>query len=630
MEDVSIGDDAEACDTDEEIPAGLAMQQSERSSGGKTKNGNEIKLSQLNENDYALFQQATRKEWQTNIDNGAIKVLPPEQAQKIRQNNARRIMQSRLLHVAKPVDDVSQISSDQILQCSPNGQPCKAKTRWIARGDRDPDIFSVCASSPVIHRDTFMMGLQAIASKRWRIHFADFSQAFTQGEMLQRSEPLFCEPPDRKLLNLPEGSLIRICKTVYGLVDAPYRWNQHLDKAFKSLGYKPSILDPCCYLLHSQVGDKYELDGIVMLATDDFIDGGNQRHQSRMRQLFERYKFGKWEHDHGRFCGKDVHQDQDGAIVITQEYYTELKCKEKISIERGLSNDTPCTLEQTKILREKVGALSWLSKETRVDLCGSVALLMQAFPDPTVGDLKTCNRLLKEAYLYKDIGIKIKPIGSQDLCIIVSSDAAWGNAKDEESSNKSQSGYVVMAADRRMLQGAESQFSLVGWKSHTLKRLTVSTLSAEAQGIVEGAAVARWNRYLLAEFFYAHLVSDGNLNWESMLEPLEFGLITDAKSVYDALTHSSGSSNSTDRRTAIDLSIIREYLRRHNGCIRWVDGKLQLADSLTKHMSADFLRSVLSKGTYQLREEYDAMTMRQQARQERQERKKSKEGKVNQ
>ena len=56
---------------------------------------------------------------------------------------------------------------------------------------------------------------------------------------------------------------------------------------------------------------------------------------------------------------------------------------------------------------KKIGALSWLSKETRVDLCGSVALLMQSFPCPTVANLKTCSKVLKEAMLYKDLGIRI-------------------------------------------------------------------------------------------------------------------------------------------------------------------------------------------------------------------------------
>eukprot|EP00435_Cladocopium_sp_Y103_P070350 s367_g35.t1 len=579
----------------------------------------ELKLKDLDPHDAELFKNAIDKEWQTNIANGAIKVLDPIESQRIRQKMPQRVMQSRLLHVAKPLDDPSQVESNQILNCSPAGTFCKAKSRWIARGDKDPDLFSVCASSPVIHRDTFMLGLQILASKNWRMHFADFSQAFMQGDGLQREQPLFCEPPVKDLPGVQHGSSIQICKTVYGLVDAPYRWNQHMDQLFKSMGYKPSLLDACCYMLHSE--DHTTLEGIIMVATDDLISGGNSRHQALMNEMKQKYKFGKWEHDVGRFCGKDLKQHKDFSITVSQQYYTETKFQERIHIPKGLANDTPCTVDQIKTLREKVGALSWLSKETRIDLCGSVSLLMQSFPNPTVGDLKTCNRILKEANMYKDLEVRIRPIKPEDVCIVVSSDAAWANAKDEDGAHKSQAGYVVLAADRNMLKGDEAPFSMIGWKSHTLKRRTVSTLSAETQGIVESAAVACWYRYLLAEFFYKSLVRQDGIDWETMIEPLEFGLVTDAKSVDDALTCPTG-SGSADKRTTIDLAIIREYLRRHNGCIRWIDGSVQLADSLTKFMTADFLRSVMQRGSYQLRAEYETLELKQRARMEKDQRKK--------
>ena len=67
----------------------------------------EIRLKDLNSHDYELFKQAIQKEWRTNIDNGAIAVVPPQEAQKIRQHSSHRIMQSRLLHVAKTIDDMT-------------------------------------------------------------------------------------------------------------------------------------------------------------------------------------------------------------------------------------------------------------------------------------------------------------------------------------------------------------------------------------------------------------------------------------------------------------------------------------------------------------------------------------------
>ena len=217
---------------------------------------------------------------------------------------------------------------EQVLHCNPTGIPCKAKSRWIARGDKDPDLFSVCASSPVIHQDTIMLGLQVLASKHWRMHSVDFSQAFMQGDGLQRDQPLFCEPPVKDLRGVQPGSFIHICKTVYGLVDAPFRWNRHLDKLFKSMGYEPSLLDACCYMLHSE--DNSTLEGIIMVATDDLISGGNLRHQNLMEEMKQKNKFGKWEYDVGRFCGKDLQQHKDYSISISQRYYAENKSNAKI------------------------------------------------------------------------------------------------------------------------------------------------------------------------------------------------------------------------------------------------------------------------------------------------------------
>ena len=49
---------------------------------------------------------------------------------------------------------------------------------------------------------------------------------------------------------------------------------------------------------------------------------------------------------------------------------------------------------------------------------------------------------------------------------------------------------------------------------------------------------------------------------------------------------------SEHRRSAIDLAIIREDLQRPRMFLRWVDGKAQVADALTKlHAEGDLLRA---------------------------------------
>lgn len=178
---------------------------------------------------------------------------------------------------------------------------------------------------------------------------------------------------------------------------------------------------------------------------------------------------------------------------------------------------------------------------------------------------------------------------------------------------------LVMLANRDMLDGSNAEFSIVAWKIHTLKRKTVSTLGAESQAIVESAAVASWFRFFISECISPQ-ERKHHLNWEEHIQNLQYGLVTDAKSVYDALSRR-GTISTSDKRTNIDLALVREILQKEGGCIRWIDGRYQLADSLTKYMPADFLRAVMTAGRYQLQEEYDTLQLRQQAKKDRQARK---------
>ena len=83
-----------------------------------------------------------------------------------------------------------------------------------------------------------------------------------------------------------------------------------------------------------------------------------------------------------------------------------------------------------------MGALSWLSKETRPDLAGRVALLQQSFPEPKVKDLIEANAITKEAQKTPESGIRIMPIPTENLRIGVATGASCGNARDLSQENQ--------------------------------------------------------------------------------------------------------------------------------------------------------------------------------------------------
>jgi hypothetical protein len=92
-------------------------------------------------------------------------------------------------------------------------------------------------------------------------------------------------------------------------------------------------------------------------------------------------------------------------------------------------------------------------------------------------------------------------------------------------------------------------------------------------------------------------------------------LLTDAKSVYDALSKPTSTAVAAkDKRTAIDLAIIRNDLQRSNSLVRWIEGTVQLADSLTKDMQPDLFRATMRRGDYVIADEAQPLQYRETER----------------
>ena len=80
------------------------------------------------------------------------------------------------------------------------------------------------------------------------------------------------------------------------------------------MGYAESIYDPCLFILpydaaETAEGSKVGCAGLVLLDVDDFAQGGNQRHESLMEKLKERFRFGKWRivyKGHAEYLGRTV------------------------------------------------------------------------------------------------------------------------------------------------------------------------------------------------------------------------------------------------------------------------------------------------------------------------------------
>ena len=165
----------------------------------------------------------------------------------------------------------------------------------------------------------------------------------------------------------------------------------------------------------------------------------------------------------------------------------------------------------------------------------------------------------------------------------------------------SQGGFLTFFYDGRMETEEKAYpISIVNWRSYRIKRCTVNTLSAECQSMIQGVGSLHWLRFLLQESKGKTITLE---NWEKELCTTPCIAVTDSKSLYDTLVKCCNTSaHIEDKRTAIDVTILKRDFQKTGGQVRWIEGTKMLADSLTKRMGSSYLRKVMKTGLWSLSE----------------------------
>ncbi|CAE7931245.1 GIP, partial [Symbiodinium necroappetens] len=237
---------------------------------------------------------------------------------------------------------------------------------------------------------------------------------------------------------------------VYGLVNAPAAWRKRVRSLLVDLGYKECSFDPCLYVL---VYTKTECDelaeplgaaGYVLLDVDDFAQGGNSRHQELMERLRTQLRFGKWREvfqGSGDYIGRTIFQDANFEIRELEE------------------------------------------------LCSGLAVKAGLMLEPRA------NKVVAELKATPEVCVRILPIPLADGMWMAACDAALANAEE----NKSQGGFLVMFAEKKIMNEEIAKISVNSWKSHRLKRVVKASMGAEALAMDDALAELEWVRAMYTE-----------------------------------------------------------------------------------------------------------------------------------
>ena len=466
-------------------------------------------------------------------------------------------------------------------------------------GFQDPDLTEVLRDSPTLSAASEALIMQWVASHKYRLISGDIKTTFLSGDEGIRN--MFISPPNdvRQMLNFDHETVLRLRRALYGL-----KWWVRLNTSLIKHGFTSCALDPCAIVLR-QSG---KIHGVFGVHVDDVIGGGNEIFDRIMTAVRKEFDFGAWDVGNFPFKGRQISQMPNGEIVFDMEQYKhkleqiEVSKADKTKLERLLNS------KEHAQFRGGVGSLGWFVDHCCPQLSFQLAELRRKQSSPTVQDLPKLNKVIRTA---KEIEskIKIRSIPVEHLRFMGVDDAAHANLEVGES----QQGHLILAV-HASITNCRVLVSVLNWQSKKIKRVVRSSLAAETSSMSICQENLDWKRTMWEQVTRCEFVLE---NCEQFLTARPSILVTDCKSLYDAIHKEGAAPASTDKRMALELAIVKAKAVSGEADLRWIDARYQIADCLTKHASRKseaVLQKILQEAQWRILAEQDMLDRRKRER----------------
>ena len=515
----------------------------------------EVSEKKLTAQELAQFREAKNIEVKNFLGAQAFEVLPPHL-----QPSQDQAIRMRWLLSWKIKDDGTT----------------KAKARAILLGYQDESYEHRATTAPVMSRQTRQLFLQLAACKGWKVAKGDVTGAFLQGKEL--SDQLYCVPCDEicQALRVPNGTVTRLRRAAYGLVQAPLQWYITIAEFLEELGLQRLRSDPCAWAWRPDPTGP--IRGLVSGHVDDFLFGGGEQDkgwQAIVAKIREKFQWGSWEYDEFVQCGVRVRQTPDG-FSLSQEAYVESMPEVPLSSSRRKDRSLETTAWEKSKLRAVLGALSWHAQQVAPHISAEVSLLLSEVNTSTVQTIVQVNTLVAAVKSRRKHEMLIHSFPeSVELGCFAWVDAANENRHDGGSTQ----GIFIGLAPVSLLQGELCQISPVAWHSHKIDRICRSPGAAETQAAVNGEDNMYYARYQWAEMLFG---PGDTKDPDAMVSKVSGCVISDSRNVYDKLQTEVLVIKGAEKKANIELLSLKQAQTRTKVVVRWVHSEAQLANSLTK------------------------------------------------
>ena len=310
-------------------------------------------------------------------------------------------------------------------------EPDILKSRLVVRGDLE-DSSQMRTDSPTCSQTMISMVAILSACRDTTLWAGDISAAFLQGSKMGRI--LALKMPKGGIPGEPDGRYYVVTSTVYGTKDAPRGWFKNLHQSLVHEGFQAVPHEVAAYKLLEEDGS---LAGLVISHVDDLMWTGGKTIEGKMKNICERYQFGKIESDRFRYCGRDIVKDEK-KISITCSSLIDRVRPIFLNAEQR-KNRTQRVSDHIKgQLRSVIGSLAWLGRVCRPDLSHAISRLQSCVHQATYEDVIFANQIINLARRTKDEGISY-PIGAfkfEEAMIVAIQDASHAADFDVSGSGK--------------------------------------------------------------------------------------------------------------------------------------------------------------------------------------------------
>lgn len=361
------------------------------------------------------------------------------------------------------------------------------KARFVAMGFRQREGLDYEHTyAPTTINTTLKILFSIIAKDDLNCIQMDVTTAFLNGVL---QEEIYMEIPDGFDIPKNESQVVRLNKAVYGLKQAGYEWNSLLDSTLKKLHLTPLTNDRTVYVWKRENTPLYLIayvDDIIVASKSsemlEIVKNGLQN-SFTARDMGELRTFLGIEIKRNRLR-KEIYLSQTGYLMELNKRFMPETCRQPNNQPDRMLESKPD--QSRKEYQRLVGALLWVTTNTRPDMSAKVGIAAQKVSNPSVTNFQNLQQIALEMIDTANLHLKLG--GDADLKLVAYVDAAWGGENSEDVGSRSRHGAILTLGN-----------GCISWWSRVQSTVALSSAESEFLAVSEVVRDIKYIRSLLEE-----------------------------------------------------------------------------------------------------------------------------------